>query len=319
MQNKFPVSRRQFLGTAALAGASIPLASFTPWQQKLSGTAADKLSVHIFSKHLQFLDYSDMAKAAADIGFDGVDLTVRPKGHVLPERVKEDLPKTVEAIKKNGLQPMMMTTNVIDADDPVSQEVLNTASRLGFQHYRTNWLKYPDDQPIPESLAQYKNQFQKLARLNKQLGLKGGYQNHSGLYLGAAIWDLWELLKDADTDGLGSQFDIRHAVVEGGNCWPQNLRLIQPYIKSIALKDFRWEKVEGTWKVVNVPMGEGMVDFKKYFGLLKEYNINVPVSLHLEYPIGGAEHGATDQVDQKVAFSAMKKDLQMVHKLWEEA
>jgi L-ribulose-5-phosphate 3-epimerase UlaE len=30
--------------------------------------------------------------------------------------------------------------------------------------------------------------------------------------------------------------------------------------------------------------GEGMVDFKTYFKLLKQYRIMVPVTLHLEYP-----------------------------------
>jgi L-ribulose-5-phosphate 3-epimerase len=43
--------------------------------------------VYIFSKHLQFLGYEDMAQAAAEIGFDGIDLTVRPGGHVPPETV----------------------------------------------------------------------------------------------------------------------------------------------------------------------------------------------------------------------------------------
>ena len=41
-----------------------------------------------------------------------------------------------------------------------------------------------------------------------------------------------------------------------------------------------------------VPLGEGAVDFKKYFGLVKKLNISCPVSVHYEYPIGGAENGA---------------------------
>ena len=48
----------------------------------------EPLKIHIFSKHLQFLIYKDMAEAAAEMGFDGIDLTVRPNGHVLPERVR---------------------------------------------------------------------------------------------------------------------------------------------------------------------------------------------------------------------------------------
>ena len=70
----------------------------------------------------------------------------------------------------------------------------------------------------------------------------------------------------------------------------------------------------------NVPLGEGMVDFKAYFALLKEYNINVPVSLHYEYPLGGAEHGGTEiTVDRKVVFDAMKRDLQWLHNRWNAA
>ena len=75
-----------------------------------------------------------MAEAAAEMGFDGVDLTVRPKGHVLPEKVESDLPKAVEAMRKVGFSPFIMTTAVQDANDPTDQNVLSTASKLGFQY-----------------------------------------------------------------------------------------------------------------------------------------------------------------------------------------
>lgn len=319
MQNHDSISRRRFVGTAALAGASLPLVSFTHWKQPKNYAPADKLSLHVFSKHLQFLDYEEMAKTAAEIGFDGIDLTVRPGGHVEPERVTEDLPKAVAAIKKQGLKADMMTSAVIDADNPTNQQVLKVASQQGIKYYRTNWLKYKDDKSFEENLKVYRKQVQKLSKMNKDLGLLGGYQNHSGLYVGAAIWDMWELLKDADTAGLGSQYDVCHGTIEGGRCWTQNLQLIQPHIKSIALKDFKWENENGEWKVNYAPIGEGMVDFKKYFQLLKQYNLNVPVSLHFEYPIGGAEHGGRENIDKNVVVSAMKKDVQMVHKLWQEA
>ena len=44
------------------------------------------------------LDWSDLGRAVKDTGFDGVDLTVRPGGHVLPERAADDLPRAIEAI-----------------------------------------------------------------------------------------------------------------------------------------------------------------------------------------------------------------------------
>ena len=50
---------------------------------------------------------------------------------------------------------------------------------------------------------------------------------------------------------------------------------------------------------------------------MKEYNINGPVSLHYEYPLGGAEHGQFEiTVERKVVFDAMRRDLKWLHAMW---
>jgi sugar phosphate isomerase/epimerase len=107
--------------------------------------------------------------------------------------------------------------------------------------------------------------------------------------------------------------------VEGGASWELGLRQIKKYIKSIVIKDFKWGVVDGKWKPVNTPLGEGMVDFKRYFSLLKKYNINVPISLHLEYDLGGAEHGDAEiSIDKKEVFAQMKKDLTFIKETWRQ-
>ena len=279
---------------------------------------ANALKVHIFSKHLQFLNYNDMAEAAAEMGFDGVDLTVRPKGHVLPDRVETDLPKAIEALRKTGMATLMMTTAVQDAGNAIDKKVLETASKLGIQYYRMNWLQYPEDKSIPEALQHFQKTLKDLGQLNKSLGLKGCYQNHSGNLAGASIWELYDILEKADPQHTGVQYDIRHAVVEGGLSWRNGLRLIQPRIKMLAIKDFIWAKTDSGWAVQDVPLGEGMVDFKTYFGLLKQFEVQVPISLHIEYPIGGAEHGNTKiSIDKSEVFAAMKRDLGKLKQMWE--
>ena len=312
-------SRRSFLKKSILTGTLFPLI-YGDLSSMIQPSTETVLKIHIFSKHLQFLNYQDMAEAVAEMGFDGIDLTVRPNGHVLPERVETDLPKAVEAMRKMGFAPLMITTAVDDADDMVDKRVLECAAKLGIQYYRMNWFSYPDGKSIPASIEHFQQKMKELSYLNKELGLTGCYQNHSGNLVGSSLWELWELLKMADKQYMGIQYDIRHAVVEGGLSWQNGLRLIEPQIKTLAIKDFKWEKKNGEWGVENTPVGEGMVDFKTYFKLLKQYKINVPVSLHLEYPLGGAEHGATQlSCDKQVVFNAMKKDLQKVHDLWQQA
>ncbi|MBT8317845.1 MAG: sugar phosphate isomerase/epimerase [Lutibacter sp.] len=314
-------SRREFSKLSAMALTAIPFMSFAnPLLNKNFLTPGDALNVHLFSKHLQFLNYNDMSAAAAEMGFDGVDLTVRPKGHVLPENVIDDLPKAVEAMKKHGLNPIMMSTNVWDAHNIVPKTVLETASALGFTHYRTDWLKYPEDTPIATSQALYSKQAKELEILNEKLGLIGGYQNNSGMNVGAPVWDLLPILEATNGKYMGSQYDIRHAVIEGGESWELGLRRIKPYINSIVLKDVKWGIVDGKWEPINVPLGEGMVDFNRYFSLLKKYKINVPVSLHVEYDLGGAEKGSNNiTIDKKEVFTRIKKDLLFIKEAWKNA
>jgi sugar phosphate isomerase/epimerase len=261
-----------------------------------------------------------MSAAPAEMGFNGLDLTVRRKGHVLPENVIDDLPKAVEAMKKYGLAPEMMSTNVWDANNLVNKTVLETASNLGFTNYRTDWLKYPEDKPIKESQALYGKQARNLEILNEKLGLIGEYQNHAGKHVGAPIWDLLPILESTQGKYIGSQYDIRHAVVEGGESWELGLRSIKPFINSIVIKDFKWGIKDGKWKPINVPLGEGMVDFNRYFSLLKKYKINVPVSLHVEYDLGGAEKGAEKiNIPEKEVLRRIKKDLLFLKETWEKA
>lgn len=105
-------SRRSFTKLVAMSVARMPLLSIKNGLSNKVLAPKNELDIHLFSKHLQFLNYDEMSAAAVEMGFQGLDLTVRKNGHILPENVVEDLPKAVEAIKKRGLTPKMMTTNI---------------------------------------------------------------------------------------------------------------------------------------------------------------------------------------------------------------
>ena len=310
------ISRRQYLKNAGTLGLAFPLMQAVP--ELIKFNSANKLprDFYIFSKHLQWLDYEAMAKTAAQLGFNGIDLTVRPNGHVLPEKVEMDLPRAVEAIYKAGLKVEMITTSITSALDPKTEIILKTASKLGIRIYRMGWLDFKPDLPIEVQLETLKAQLKKLEEMNKLYGLHGAYQNHAGNHVGAALWDIWYLIKDLDPRYLGVQFDIRHAMVESANAWQNGLRVLAPFIKSCDLKDFTWIQKEGKWTVENVPIGQGLVDFKRYFPKLDELKITGPLCLHLEYPLGGANDGATKiTIPASQITEAMKSDLINLKKL----
>lgn len=306
----------KFLTVSAIGSTSI--ASLAKSLSNITISNHQDLRIFIFSKHLQFLNYKNMCEAAKEMGFDGIDLTVRPKGHVLPENVTQDLPSATETMRSFDLLPHLLTTSVSDANNELDRRVVEVASQLGYKFYRTGWFKYGKEIDIQESLKIFQEKIQGLSMLNTSLGISGSYQNHSGHYLGASVWDLDKLLEGILPNQIGCQYDIMHSHVEGGKNWEIDFRLIKDHINTLVVKDFKWGKVNGKWKPINTQLGEGMVNFKEYFSLLKKYKINVPISLHCEYDLGGAERGGLPSIDQKEVFTRLKKDLLYLRKIWKE-
>jgi sugar phosphate isomerase/epimerase len=315
-------TRRDFIiqSTLTATGFSLGLSALTTTNAIGASTGTvesdNAMKISVFSKNLQWLGYEEMAIEVAAMGFDGIDLTVRPSGHVLPERVEEDLPKAVNVIRKHGLEVYMITTAITNSNDQHAEQIIKTASQLGIKYYRLGWFVYDKNLSIPANINNFHNTFRQLEKLNKRYHIHGAYQNHAGDGFGSAVVDLSLALKDIDPAWIGCQYDIRHATVEGAHSWPVGLQLLNDHVKTINIKDFHWAKKDGQWKEENVALGEGMVDFKKYLGMLKTYNYKGPVCIHYEYPLGGAEDGATKlTVPKEKVFEEMRSDLRKL-KQW---
>lgn len=312
-------SRRSFIKSVSAIAAGIAVSGLHPIMAAVPEIRESKnpeRKIHIFSKHLQWLGYQEMAEMVRQIGFDGIDLTVRPNGHVLPENVKAELPKAVKVIRSSGLLADRITTAITDADDPLTIQVLTAAAESGIQNYRLGWLSYDESKSIKENLHFFNLKLQKLAAINKQLGIKGAYQNHAGESVGGPVWDMGLLLEGIDPEYLGIRYDIRHATVSGGLSWPVGLEYLADKINSLDLKDFIWMEKENKWQPVNVPLNEGMVDFDRFLKILKQKNISGDFTMHFEYELGGADTGAFKlTVPPVTVISAMKRDL-AVFKAW---
>jgi sugar phosphate isomerase/epimerase len=161
---------------------------------------------------------------------------------------------------------------------------------------------------------------EKLEKINRKYSIHGGYQNHSGTRVGGPVWDLYWLVKDCDPAFMGVQYDIRHAVCEGGASWPVGMKLLSPWIRTLDVKDFLWKKVESNWKITNVPLGEGMVDLDAWLKHYIALELSGPVSIHYEYDLGGAESGKTNPsmgLNEITGF--LKRDLLYLHSKYRQS
>jgi len=271
------VSRRHFMAMAAAFGG----AAIAP----PGNAAAPKgLPVCAFSKHLHFIkDYAQLAKTAKAVGLDGLDLTVRQGGHVEPAAVATDLPKCVDAVRAEGIDVYMITTDLNKGSDPDAAPILEAASKLGITYARVGKQQYSKDGDIAKELAGFTEDLRSLTRLFERYGMIAAYHNHSaGNNVGAPLWDIYEMARAIGSPAFGSNFDLGHATVEGaGGAWRLNARLLAPYVKATSVKDFVWEDGKVKW----APLGKGHVNVPDFYSILRGHGFAGPVSIHVEYGV----------------------------------
>jgi L-ribulose-5-phosphate 3-epimerase len=274
-----------------------------------------RFDINFFTKDLDGYEAGFMMECLAMAGADGLDLVVRNGGRVEPSRVVDDLPEMVSLGNKYNLPTGMIVTGITSAKDRETTDVLKTASALGIGHYRLGYYRYDLDAGIINTIESIKGQLKDLSDMNRNFNIQAGYQNHSGGMVGTPGWDVWEIIKDFPFETISSQFDIRHATVGGPNSWRFIMHLLGKNIGSLAIKDFTWHIDNGKAHVVNVPLGEGIVDFDLYFQTIRELQIDVPFTLHVEYPLySKQEEGLSPGEKQKIIVRQIKKDIDFIRK-----
>jgi sugar phosphate isomerase/epimerase len=290
------MNRRQF-AAASLAAAAVAAGS----RSLVAAQAArPKRKFCAFIKFVQSLKYDELAERIAALGFDGVEATVRQGGYIDPADAPAELPKLHAALKKQGLEITIVTSDIVRADQPHAEHLLQAAAELGIPRYRLGFMQYDLEKPVLEQLAALPPVFDALAALNRRVGIAALYQNHSGAKMvGATIWDLHYLIKNYPVAEVGCVYDIRHATVEAGEAWPTLYQLMKPHIGALSVKDFRWKGR----RAANAPLGEGQVD-PAFFEKL-DPKFAGPLSVHVEY---------LEDEDVEANLAALGRDLATLRK-----
>lgn len=267
------------------------------------------------------MNWRELAQAAKAAGFGGIDLTVRSGGHVKPERVSEDLPAAVEAIRAAGLEVPMITTELRSAADSTAVPILSTAGKLGISYCKPGYYHYRFVD-VRKELEEAGNQFRSLAGVAAKYSVQVGFHNHSG-YIGAPVWDIAPIMDTLDPKTAGYYFDLEHATAEGGvGGWNISSHLALPRIKMLAVKDMYWTKTAEGWADIPCPLGRGMCRYKEFLKTIASSGFHGPISLHLEYVIpgvSGREGIALSRAKADELMTAAKNDLDSLKALLKEA
>ncbi len=275
----------------------------------------------MLSKPLEHLTYPELADTVAELGMDGVDLTVRSPGHVLPERVKTDLPKAVRAVRERGLEVGWLTTAIDSADSPQAEDILATAAGLGIKQFKLGYYRYAGFGEMRRQIAEVREQLGGIESLCRKYGMQAGVHAHDGPTLSATTHVVSLLLEGFDPAALCYYPDLGHMGIEGSfGGWIHGLDLLSNRINMLALENLaQFQEVDPEtgathWRPKVVPFDQGFIPFPEAFQYLKQIGYAGYASFQAEY----RGPNSFRDLDQAELLAQVKRDLQYTKRLADE-
>ncbi len=248
------------------------------------------MQVCVFSKHFQTMDAHALGRTMKDLGVPGVDLTVRPRGHVEPDQVSTALPEFQAALAESGVEVTMLTTSILSPEEGNAREIIEAAGRCGVGYVKLGYWRYQGFGNYRRQAAEVKAALRELEPVLRHNGVKAGFHTHSGPYMGLNAEFALRLVEDADPDVIGIFYDTGHNVAEGAvSGWEMALDLCADRIIMCALKDYGFFRMGSHnephkgWRELVVPFDAGLVDWAAFFGHLRTIGFDGVLSFHSEY------------------------------------
>ncbi len=238
----------------------------------------------MFSKMLGELSVAEAAERIAALELDGVDLTVRPGGHVDPDQVASALPQAVETCEAAGLTVPMITTAITDADEPTTRAIFETADACEIPYLKLGYWRYDGFDSIAAGRGAMAADLREIRELSEAYAVTPAVHTHSGAFLSAIPALYWDLLAEGSPSDLGIYADPGHLCIEGGrSAWEQQLDLVASHVAMVSIKDFVWRETADGWTTEWVGIGDGQVPWTAWADRLDRISFDGPVSLHSEY------------------------------------
>lgn len=245
--------------------------------------------IAVFTKSFQAWSLPELCEKFQKLGLTGLDLTVRPGGHIEPDQIADKLPEADRIARDQGLRIVQITSSVTD-DDAYGRTLFETAGRLGLGKIKLGYYRHRGVDNLPQEMAQAQRQWRELVRLGKSNGVLPCVHIHSGSYLPSHGTMLYMMLRDFEPGQIGAYVDSLHMSVEGGVAgWQQGLGLLAPWIELCAIKNYlftdrgrdKWG--QRRWGRKNAPLADGLSPLPEFVNTLQQLGYTGPYSLHSEY------------------------------------
>jgi len=240
-----------------------------------------------FTKQLQGMDVEATGREAKALGFDGLDLTVRPGYCVNPDNVGKALLPAIRIWRDMGLSVPMVTTpgDFTDPALPVADTMLAACARAGIHEIKLGYWRYvePGYWQRVDEIRQALEGFQRLAEKH---GVRVAVHTHSGAFFSVNAAATMSLVRGLDPRFVGVYLDPGHLAINGE---PPRMAidLVRDYLCLVGVKNLTHIRTEQDgrvrWSCRVVPLREGLADWGETLAALAQAGYTGPLSFHSEY------------------------------------
>ena len=138
----------------------------------------DKISFSVFTKPWKTMSLLRLAEFVSGMGFDGIELPVRPGYQVEPEDVAE-LPQAARLLGEYGVK-------ILSVAGPTDEATIAACAEAGVPTIRI-MAPVASGETYLDAEARYRREFDALVPLLDRYGVQVGVQNHFGRFVTNAV------------------------------------------------------------------------------------------------------------------------------------
>lgn len=236
----------------------------------------NKIQYSVFTKPWR-MSVPELGAFVAGLGFDGIELPVRPGYQVPPELVR-DLPKAARQLAEHGVKIYSVAGTSDEATIVACAEAgvptLRIMVRIGNESYTA-------------AVERTRREFDGLLPFLEKHGVQLGVQNHCDRFVANAL-GLRQLLEPYNPQHIAAVWDAAHEALSGMD--PDlALDVVWPHLCMVNLKNGLWVRQNGPeadyaeWKHYWTGARHGLCSWPRVTGELKRRGYEGVVCLTAEY------------------------------------
>lgn len=245
------------------------------------------MKVLFFTKFLAGKKIDEIGHLCEKVGFDGLDLAVRPDQCVNAENVLTELPKAVKLISDMHLD-IPMVTLAVDSVNPEDKDIKNiflSCGESGIKFIKIGYWLWSPHQRYWKMVDKIRKLLVRFENMSKNHNLCTLLHIHSDNCYGCNAAGIMDLVRGFNPKYIGVYLDPAHLAFDGENL-PMALDIVRGYLRMVGVKNAGYKHTQRSgrikWNKTLPLLAEGIVNWEEALRQILKAGYKGPLSYHGE-------------------------------------